>query len=301
MRGKQGVKVTTVEYFDLWRAVEELAGVNDLPLKIGQAVTGVAFDPPLFAGLCSHNLNEGLERLALLKRLVGPVDLTVEITVKKTAATIRFYGYDGQLPTSAGAVELVFFTAFARLGSRQNIVPRKLELPEPAVNQAGYREFFGRKITAGKEVRVVFDAEDAARPFVTGNRMMLDYFEPGLKERLSDLDEETSLSQRVKSILLQLLPSGKSSIEQAAGKLAMSPRTLQRHLAKESLNYKEILNTTRRELAEHYLAQATISNDEISFLLGYRDTNSFLRAFKDWTGMTPGQFRQPLSENTTIH
>lgn len=298
---RKSAKVSPIEYFRVWKAVEELTGVDDLPLKFGKAMTGITFDPPVFAGLCSHNLNEGLERVALFKRLVGPMELNVQLSGKKTVATISFYGYDGQLPTSAGALELVFFTAFARLGSRQKIVPLKLELPEPPVNQGRYLDFFGREITAGEEVRIVFDAKDAARPFVTENRMMLDCFEPGLKKRLADLDEETSLSERVKSILLQLLPSGKSSIEQAAAKLAMSPRTLQRHLAKESLNYKDILNTTRRELAEHYLAQVAISNDEISYLLGYQDTNSFLRAFKDWTGKTPGQFRQPLSENTTLH
>lgn len=298
---RQGAKISAVEYFALWRAVEKLAGVDDLPLELGKVINGVTFEPPIFAGLCSYNLNEGLERLALFKRLVGPMDLAVDISGKNTVATIRFYGYNGQLPTSAGAVELVFLTAFARLGTRQYIVPRKLELLELPVNQDRYQKYFGRKLTTGKEVRIVFEAEDGARPFVTENRMMLEFFEPGLKERLADLDEETPLSGRVKSILLQLLPSGRSSMEQAAGKLGMSPRTLQRHLAKESLNYKMILNKTRQELAEHYLTQATISNDEISYLLGYRDTNSFLRAFKDWTGMTPGQYRQPLSKNATIH
>lgn len=299
---RHGAKVSTFEYFDLWRAVEELAGRDDLALKFGQAVSGVTFDPSIFASLCSHNLNEGLERLAQFKRLVGPMDLAVDITGKKTVATVRFYGCNGRLPTSVGMVELVFFTAFARLGSRQNVIPRKLELPEPpVVHQDRYHKYFGRKITTGKHTRIAFDADDAARPFVTENRMMLDFFEPGLRERLSDLDEGTPVSQRVKSILLQLLPSGKSSIEQAAGKLAMSPRTLQRHLAKESLNYKAILNGTRRELVEHYFAQANISNDEISYLLGYQDTNSFLRAFKDWTGVSPGQYRQPLLKNGSIH
>lgn len=298
---RQGATISPAEYFRAWKVTEEMTGIDDLPLRFGQAVTGVTFDPPIFAGLCSHNLNEGLERLALLKRLIGPVDLTIDITSKDTAATIRFYGYEGKLPTSAGALELVFFTAFSRLGSRQTIIPKRLELPEPPANQERYFDYFRREITTGDEVKIVFEPGDAARPFVTGNKVMLDYFEPVLQEKLTELDGLHSLSQRVKGILVQLLPSGNSSIEQAAARLAMSPRTLQRHLAKESSNYKEILNATRRELAEHYLAQISISNDEISYLLGYQDTSSFLRAFKDWTGKTPGQFREPLMENKTLH
>lgn len=298
---RQGAKITPTEYFQTWRAVEELAGVDDLPLKFGQAVTGITFDPPIFAGLCSRNLNEGLERLALMKRLIGPVDLTIDISAKETEVKVRFYGYEGKLPASAAALELVFLTAFARLGSRQMMVPRKLTLPNPPLNQARYLDFFGRKITASHEVKIAFEAEDCSRPFLTENKIMLDYFELGLKKKLAALDGQAPLGQRVKSILLQLLPSGNSSIEQAAAKLAMSPRTLQRHLAKESIHYKDILNETRRELAEHYLTQVSISNDEISYLLGYQDTSSFLRAFKDWTGKTPGQYRKPLLENTTLH
>jgi AraC-like DNA-binding protein len=56
-------------------------------------------------------------------------------------------------------------------------------------------------------------------------------------------------------------------------------------------SYKEILNATRQALAQHYLKCSEISPPEISFLLGYQDSNSFLRAFKSWTGITPGDYR----------
>jgi AraC-like DNA-binding protein len=66
---------------------------------------------------------------------------------------------------------------------------------------------------------------------------------------------------------------------------------LQRHLANEATSYQDVLDDTRQELASHYLARSAISPGEISFLIGFRDTNSFLRAFKDWTGMTPSVYR----------
>jgi AraC-like DNA-binding protein len=88
-----------------------------------------------------------------------------------------------------------------------------------------------------------------------------------------------------------MLPSGQSSIEDVANRLAMSKRSLQRHLADEAISYQDVLNDTRQELASHYLARSTISPGEISFLIGFQDTNSFLRAFKAWTGVTPGEYR----------
>jgi AraC-like DNA-binding protein len=44
-------------------------------------------------------------------------------------------------------------------------------------------------------------------------------------------------------------------------------------------------------LAEHYLRQSTITPSEVSWLLGFQDGNSFIRAFRNWTGTTPGQYR----------
>jgi len=98
-----------------------------------------------------------------------------------------------------------------------------------------------------------------------------------------------------------MLPSGQSTIEEAASRLAMSKRTLQRQLNQESSSYKEVLNLTRQALAEHYLASSVISPPEISFLLGYQDSNSFLRAFKGWTGTTPGEYRSEHSSLALLH
>lgn len=118
------------------------------------------------------------------------------------------------------------------------------------------------------------------------------FFEPGLRRRLSDLDKSSSVRQRVKSALLEMLPSGLSAIEDTASRLAMSKRTLQRHLSEESVSYQEVLTETRQELAQHYLARSTISPNEIAYLLGFQDGNSFIRAFKCWTGMTSGSYRK---------
>ena len=296
-----GMKISPVEYFNLWQAIEELAGSEDLPIKFGQAISVEMFDPPIFASLCSENLNQALQRLALFKRLIGPMILDLDITRKKTSITIECYGHDGNLPLSVGALELVFFTALSRIGTRKKIVPIKLELPELPISLAPYDDYFGIRISKGKKTRISFSAADASYPFITENKSMWEFFEPGLKEQLSELDGDTPVSQRLKSLLLTMLPSGRSSIEDAAGKLAMSPRTLQRHLAKESVNFQTILNGTRKELAQHYLRRSSISTSEISYLLGYQDANSFLRAFKNWTGKTPGEYRRPQVSNSMLH
>jgi hypothetical protein len=60
------------DYFKLWLGLEQAAGADELPLKVGQAISVEAFDPPIFASLSSPNLNTALKRLAQFKPLIGP-------------------------------------------------------------------------------------------------------------------------------------------------------------------------------------------------------------------------------------
>lgn len=294
-------KLTPIDYFNLWVGLEQAAGKEELPLMIGQAISVEAFDPPIFASLCSPNLNTALKRLAKFKPLIGPMTMDVNIKQQQTYVTLECYGYTDQIPHSLGASELVFFTQLARLATRKNIVPMILELPQLPKNNRPFENYFGHPIRPGKAVRICFSALDAARPFLTEDATMWDFFEAGLKQRLSDLETETTTKQRVKSALLEMLPSGQSTIEETASRLAMSKRTLQRQLNQESSSYKDVLNSTRQALAEHYLARSMISPPEISFLLGYQDNNSFLRAFKGWTGTTPGDYRSGHQDVQVFH
>ena len=283
--------LSPADYFNLWIGLEQIAGAEELPLMVGQAISVEAFDPPIFASLCSPDLNTALQRLAKYKPLIGPMTMEVNIGRTQTSAILDCYGYADQIPRSLAATELVFFTQLARLATRVKVVPVVLELPQLPKNRTPYEVYFGNPVRPGKAIRIGFSARDAARPFLTEDTAMWDFFEAGLKQRLSDLETETTVTQRVGCALLEMLPGGQSTIEEAARRLAMSKRTLQRQLSQESSSYKEVLNSTRQALAQHYLARSAISPPEISFLLGYQDSNSFLRAFKSWTGTTPGEYR----------
>ncbi len=149
-------------------------------------------------------------------------------------------------------------------------------------------------LSRGSANRIAFSARDALYPFLTENVAMWEFFEAGLSKKLSDLDTEASMKERVRSALQEMLPAGQSLIEEAANHLAMSKRSLQRRLSDESSSYQEVLNTTRRELAHSYLSRSSTSLGEIAYLLGFQDGNSFIRAFRGWTGQTPGEYRTGL-------
>jgi AraC-like DNA-binding protein len=296
---RKDAKMTPAEYFRLWHGLEQAVGTDLLPLEIGQHLSVEAFDPPIFASLCSPNLNTALQRLAQFKLLVGPLTLLVEISAQQTSVTLDCYGNDAPIPRSLAAAELVFLTLLARLGTRTRRVPLQVELVAIPDTREPYQVYFSVPLSQGSVNRLTFSAGDAEHPFLTENAAMWDFFEAGLIAKLSDLASEASMTERVRSVLHEMLPAGQSSIEEAANRLAMSKRSLQRKLAEELSSYQEVLTATRRDLAHGYLSRSSASLVEIAYLLGFQDGNSFIRAFRDWTGKTPGEYR--MSTMRSVH
>lgn len=77
-----------------------------------------------------------------------------------------------------------------------------------------------------------------------------------------------------------------------ASALHMSRSTLKRHLAQRGSNFNQILNAVRKQKAIKYLLDSDFSVQEIAERLGYSDQSNFSHAFKKWTGMAPGEFRE---------
>lgn len=99
------------------------------------------------------------------------------------------------------------------------------------------------------------------------------------------------LSARVVALLGEQLSRGEPDRAALARSLLLSERTLQRRLAEEGSNYQQLLNDTRRQLAEQYLGSGSLPAAEIALLLGYSEPSVFFRAFRQWTGLTPGEYR----------
>ena len=79
--------------------------------------------------------------------------------------------------------------------------------------------------------------------------------------------------------------------EDVARSLGMSKRTLARKLSDEGLNYSEILERLRRDLAVRYLSDRKLHVSKIAWLLGFNEVSAFTHTFKRWTGKTPSEMR----------
>ena len=288
----QDAWITPEEYFAMWRALEAAYTGESLPARVANAMTSVPFSPPLFAALCSPNLSIGVQRVSVFKRLIGPMALDVEVTTDGLRLAIRWVDTTTPPPDSLVHTELAVLVTIARIGASHHIVPARLFTSNPPVGDHELIDFFGVEPEQSDDHAVVFRLADAYRPFVTANETMWSVFEPDLRRRLADLDAEATIIDRVQAVLREHLPSGRGHVNEVADRLAMSSRTLQRKLSASGTTFQSILRSTRTQLAEHYLKNSALSGTEISYLLGFEDSNSFFRAFIEWTGSTPGAARE---------
>ncbi|MFZ6719717.1 AraC family transcriptional regulator ligand-binding domain-containing protein [Undibacterium sp. Ji49W] len=295
------VRLSSADFFKLWEAIEAEAKSIDAnlpaPLRIAQVMSSDWFDPELFAALCSSNIGCAIDRIAKYVRLIAPMVIKIQRTTSHATVTIDFLDHTTPPPSVFLAFKLVFFVQLARLATRSKIQPLSVSLPYSPNLEADlltYQSYFGVAVTNSPVTTLVFAAVDVDRPFLTENHKMWLFFEPSLRQRLTDLDRTAGMAERVRSTLLESLPAGEVSMQVVSRKLGVSTRTLQRKLQDEGTTFQQTLDTLRDSLAHHYLRNTTMSSAEISFLLGFEESNSFTRAFHGWTGKTPQAVRSEI-------
>ncbi|RIV26936.1 AraC family transcriptional regulator [Fibrisoma montanum] len=131
-----------------------------------------------------------------------------------------------------------------------------------------------------------------ALPIPTADPQLLAMLEPHAAALLERLHERPALADRVRHELLRLLVQSAPTLEAVARALSLSPRTLQLQLRQDGHSYQQLLDEVRRELAEDHLRAHILSIKDIAFLLGFAEPGVFIRAFRRWTGQTPGMFRR---------
>ena len=99
------------------------------------------------------------------------------------------------------------------------------------------------------------------------------------------------LIQQVYRCLYTLMLNGKTSGDDLAQMLSMHRRTLNRRLRDLGTTFQAVLDNVRFEAARQLLCYSEVSLDEIAAALGYAGVSPFMRSFRRWTGITPGQWR----------
>lgn len=122
-------------------------------------------------------------------------------------------------------------------------------------------------------------------------RLMLDAY---AEQQLAQIQQGQTVLERARQQLSRQLTDQSVDLERLAQALAMSPRTLQRRLREAGLSFSQLVDETRQQRVLHYLRDPALELADIAFLVGFSEAGSLARAFKRWTGQSPGDFRRQL-------
>lgn len=113
-----------------------------------------------------------------------------------------------------------------------------------------------------------------------------------LRKQYAKFEEDFRLYKEICDILEESLLKRNVSQDHVASQLGISVRNLQRRLRPLGTTYQQLLDEARQELAIKLIAEGDQPLYEIAYLVGYTEPSAFYKAFRRWTGMTPGEFRQ---------
>lgn len=188
------------------------------------------------------------------------------------------------------------------LSDRTGAIERvEVEFEAPAYAKA-YEDFFQCPVLFGQARNALIIKPSALSwPLVQHDKNAFLNLKKICDEQLVKITRDRSLSEKVMDEISPLLEGQTPSIEQVSDSLGMPPWTLRRKLQDQSTSFQELLNDTRKSLAESYMKDTDLAIGEIAYLLGFSSPTAFQRAFKRWTDESPGHYRKRFrgkSQNT---
>jgi AraC-like DNA-binding protein len=141
-----------------------------------------------------------------------------------------------------------------------------------------------------------FDASFLDAPVVQNQDTLMDFVRSAPYHLVISDASQQSLKAKVRAILSKDVSGNQPSAEAVASRLNLSVTTLRRKLQAEQTSYQRLKDECRMEAAFHYLSCPELANSCIAERLGFDETSAFFRAFKKWTGVTPGEYRKGLEK-----
>jgi len=267
---------------------DEFLGLTDKKAPLG------TFELMAFGAIHCSNLQEAMIRACRFYTLmVGSPNFELNVRNDKAYLTLAVSTEVRQ--THQFVVEAVF-TAVHRFICW--LVDKKVEIHEagfhyPApIHEQEYPLLFGKEIRFScAQSYLCFDKEYLSMSIMQNQKTLSDFMRYAPYGFLLPPQFAESVTRRIRHELINVERVSFPTLDVLSDKLHTTPSTLSRRLREENTSYQQIKDAIRRDIAIHHLTTSTIPISEISELLGYQDVSIFHRAFKKWSGVTPGAYR----------
>jgi AraC-like DNA-binding protein len=256
-----------------------------------------------YIAMTSNTLAEAVMRMPQYEKLVGDMGISA-VEHEPGAIVVRWNCRFGESLVRRHIIEnvLASWTSYARwMADAQELSPLAVrfehEAPADRSLLKHYQSIFRCPVYFSQPMSALLVSPQIFEyPLRQPDANLRETLEQHAQATLVALKEKYSLSDQVRALLRAMLADNSPRKEFVAEQMGLNVRTLHRKLADENTSYQQILDDLRAELARKYLQQSLLSVEEVARKLGFTESRSFIRYFKGYTGMTPGEYRHSLKE-----
>lgn len=225
-------------------------------------------------------------------RLLGDTaDFRVELSQGQVAISLgRSGGRTFLHEASDFAAAAMVFCIRELAGSELD--PTEVSLPrEQPRDERPYQRLFRARVVFGAErAQLLYPASILTLPCRHADPQLAEILRRQADDALTKVPADAPLALRVRAQLARGLARGNPELAEIAQQVAMSERTLRRHLREAGTGFRELLDDVRRERALLLADQGQHSATEIAVMVGFDDSAAFARAFRRWTGVLPRDY-----------
>lgn len=268
------------------------AGCTHFGLLVGSKADASSF------GLIGELMQNSPSLAAALGQLVGCTHFYDRAAAPSLEVTggVAVLSYAGHPSGLAGADQLLDAEFAAAFGMMKILCgpawsPVEVLLPRVSLSDASpFRQYFKAPVRLRQEqAAIVFEARWLNQSIENADAALHEIAQLKLKQ-LMQADNEPFSSQLRRTLRTTLLRKGLSA-RRTASLFAMHRRTMSRKLEAEGLTFQQLLDEVRYDVARQLIRHAHIPLAEVAGALGYSEASALTRAFRRWSGLTPGAWR----------
>ncbi|MGW8369868.1 MAG: AraC family transcriptional regulator [Gammaproteobacteria bacterium] len=276
----------------LWHEARTATGDPCIGLAAAKRLKPQALHALGLSWIASGSLYEAFQRMMRYSRIASS-GLKVIVSEQDGRVKVSPELDDPTLQPEPEAVDatLGFCVTLCRFIADAHFAPLEVVFQRPDNGHADqYVDFFRSPVFFSRPINALyFDAAAVHEPVPAGNEELAREADQITDRYLATL-EPGNVQDKVKEILLTLLPSGETDQRAVAQSLNRSVSALQRQLRAEGSSYRQVLDETRQTMAIRFVEEQRYSLGQIAYLLGFSDQANFSRAFKRWTGTPPSDY-----------
>ncbi len=284
-------RVSVSVYAQLWIALadlmnDEFFGMDRHPMRRGSY--------QLISRLVMHSETVG-QALKHILQFFNSIfdDIHSELKIDQEGMLLILHDHHSIKPMFSYATYLMLIHTLMCWLADQRILIEHIQLCCHApIDDQDYRVRFCENITySAKQNQIRFDATCLNIKIKQDKQSWYQFMLHTPQNLLTRFKNPDALSSRIRKHLMQVHPSQWLELNALSQRLNMSEATVQRRLKHEGLSYQQLKNDIRRDTAIEFLTKTEKSIQAISDELNFQDPSAFHRAFKKWTGVSPGTYR----------